>query len=41
MWAIFRRGVAAAAGGRERGGRPGMMGSEAIVDESAILEEIA
>jgi hypothetical protein len=41
MWAIFCGGATAAAGRRERCGRPGMMGSEAIVDESAILEEIA
>jgi hypothetical protein len=41
MWAISCRGAADVADRRERCGRPDMMGSEAIVDESAILKEIA
>jgi hypothetical protein len=35
------RGNVAAAGGREDGGRPGMTGSEAMVDGTLILEAIA
>jgi hypothetical protein len=41
MRAISCRGATAAAGKRERCGRPGMMASKAIVDESVILEGIA
>jgi len=39
--AAYRCQVAAAADGREPCGRPGMTGSEAMVDEIAILEAMA